>query len=176
MTRIVLLELFVTNLLLFSGSYGVTKYGSGWRKNVVNQWLEFVLDLVWATYTLRSFRAKYYLWRSDLLGCWGDGNPKKPILCPSHFIRALARCFSIHKTSLARCFPIHNTSLARCFPIHKTSLARCFQIHNSFGNVFATSQDERWQDTPQFSVRHVCNSGSAYILIMGRVLKKNISG
>ena len=165
-----------------------------------------------AWYTLRSFRAKYYLWRSDWLGCWGDsnpkpsiqrsdwpgcwgdgnpnpsiqrsdwpgcwgdGNPKKPIMCPSHFIRALARCFSIHKTSLARCFPIHNTSLARCFPIHKTSLARCFQIHNSLGNVFATSHDKPWQGTTQSSVGHVWNSGSAYIVIMGRVLEKNISG
>ena len=25
----------------FSGPYGVTKLGSGWRKDVVNQWLEF---------------------------------------------------------------------------------------------------------------------------------------
>ena len=57
MTRPVLFELFVTNLLLFehqqqqqknmlvswqfSGTYGVTKYGSGWRKDVVNQCLEF---------------------------------------------------------------------------------------------------------------------------------------
>ena len=56
MTRLVLFELFVTNLLLefenqqqqkllvswqFSGPYGVTKYGSGWRKDVVNQCLEF---------------------------------------------------------------------------------------------------------------------------------------
>ena len=55
MTRLVLFELFVTNLLLFehqhtqklliswqfSGPYGVTKYGSGWRKDVVNQRLEF---------------------------------------------------------------------------------------------------------------------------------------
>ena len=54
MTRLVLLELFVTNLLLFehqqkkmlvswqfSGPYGVTKHGSGWRKDVVNQCLEF---------------------------------------------------------------------------------------------------------------------------------------
>ena len=55
MTRLVLFELFVTNVLLFehnnkkllvswqfSGTYGVTKYGSGWRKDVVNQRLEFV--------------------------------------------------------------------------------------------------------------------------------------
>ena len=28
----------------FSGPYGVTKYGSGWRKNVINQCLEFVLE------------------------------------------------------------------------------------------------------------------------------------
>ena len=55
MTCLVLSELFVTNLLLFehqqkkkllvswqfSGPYGVTKYGSGWRKDVVNQCLEF---------------------------------------------------------------------------------------------------------------------------------------
>ena len=46
MTRLVLFELFVTNLRLFvswqfSGPYGVTKYGSGWRKVVVNQSLEF---------------------------------------------------------------------------------------------------------------------------------------
>ena len=55
MTRLVLFELFelfVTSLLLFehnkkllvswqfSGPYGVTKYGSGWRKDVVNQCLE----------------------------------------------------------------------------------------------------------------------------------------
>ena len=47
--------MYVTNLLLFehqqtkkllvswqfSGTYGVTKYGSGWRKDVVNQCLEF---------------------------------------------------------------------------------------------------------------------------------------
>ena len=50
MTRLVLFELFVTNLLLFehqqknllvswqfSGPYDVTKYGSGWRKDVVMQ-------------------------------------------------------------------------------------------------------------------------------------------
>ena len=54
MIRLVLFELFVTNLPLFehqqkkllvswqfSGPYGVTKYGSGWRKDVVNQRLEF---------------------------------------------------------------------------------------------------------------------------------------
>ena len=53
MTRLDLFELFVTNLsglsnnekLLviwqFSGPYGVTKYVSGWRKDVVNQCLEF---------------------------------------------------------------------------------------------------------------------------------------
>ena len=53
MTRLVLFELFVTNLLLFehhekllvswqfSGPYGVTKYSSGWRKDVVHQCLEF---------------------------------------------------------------------------------------------------------------------------------------
>ena len=53
MTRLVLFELFVTNLLClstnknllvswqFSGPCGVTKYGSGWRKDVVNQCLEF---------------------------------------------------------------------------------------------------------------------------------------
>ena len=60
MTRLVLSELFVINLLLFehhqqqkmlvswqfSGPYGVTKYGSSWRKAVVNQCLEFVLDLL----------------------------------------------------------------------------------------------------------------------------------
>ena len=60
MTRLVLFELFVTNLLLFehqknknktqqqkllvswqfSGPYDVIKYGSGWRKDVVNQCLE----------------------------------------------------------------------------------------------------------------------------------------
>ena len=27
--------------LFFLPYYGVTKYGSGWRKDVVNQWLEF---------------------------------------------------------------------------------------------------------------------------------------
>ena len=54
MTRLVLFESFVTNLLRsntnkkllvswqFCGPYGVTKYGSGWRKYVVNQCLEFV--------------------------------------------------------------------------------------------------------------------------------------
>ena len=52
MTRLVLSELFVTNYCLstnknllvsrqFPGPYGVTKYGSGWRKDVVNQCLEF---------------------------------------------------------------------------------------------------------------------------------------
>ena len=55
MTRLVLFELFVTNLILFghqqqqklfvswqfSGPYGVTKYGGGWRKDIVNQCLEF---------------------------------------------------------------------------------------------------------------------------------------
>ena len=57
MTRLVLFELFVTNLLLFehqqkllihwrfSGTYGVTKYSSGWRKDVINQCLEFALGL-----------------------------------------------------------------------------------------------------------------------------------
>ena len=53
MTRLVLFESFVTNLLLFehqqktvpylqfSGPCGVTKYGSGRRKDVVNRCLEF---------------------------------------------------------------------------------------------------------------------------------------
>ena len=47
MTRLDLSELFVTNLLLFehqqktAAPYGVTKYGSGRRKDVVNQCLEF---------------------------------------------------------------------------------------------------------------------------------------
>ena len=57
MTRLVLFELFVTNLYCpstnkkllvswqFSGPYGVTKYGSGWRKDVVNQCLEFGSNL-----------------------------------------------------------------------------------------------------------------------------------
>ena len=59
MTRLGLFELLVTNLLLFghhhqqqkllvswqfSGTYDVTKYGSGWRKDVVNQCLEFEPD------------------------------------------------------------------------------------------------------------------------------------
>ena len=55
MTRLVLSGLFVTNMLLFEhqqkncsladsclDGYGVTKYGSGWMKDVVNQCLEFV--------------------------------------------------------------------------------------------------------------------------------------
>ena len=53
MTRLVLFELFLTNYCLctnkkllvswqFPGPCGVTKYGSGWRKDVVNQCLEFV--------------------------------------------------------------------------------------------------------------------------------------
>ena len=29
-----------------SGTYGVSKYGSGWKKAVVNQCLEFAVDLV----------------------------------------------------------------------------------------------------------------------------------
>ena len=37
----------------FSGPYGVTKYGSGWRKDIVNQCLEFALTppllVVWET-------------------------------------------------------------------------------------------------------------------------------
>ena len=62
MTRLVLFQLFVTNLLLFehqhqqqqqqqqqnllvswqfSGAYGVTKYGGGWKEDVVNQCLEY---------------------------------------------------------------------------------------------------------------------------------------
>ena len=52
MTRLILFELFITYYCLstnekilvswqFSGPYGVTKYGSGWRKDVVNQCLEF---------------------------------------------------------------------------------------------------------------------------------------
>ena len=57
MTRLVLFELFVTNLLLFehqqkmfvscqfSGPYGVTKYGIGLRKDVVNQCLEFDVEV-----------------------------------------------------------------------------------------------------------------------------------
>ena len=62
MTRLVLSELFVTNLPLFehqqqqkllvswqfSGPYGVTKYGSGWRKDVVNQCLELGRDAVFS--------------------------------------------------------------------------------------------------------------------------------
>ena len=62
MTRLDLFESFVTNLLLFkhqqktarylfSGPYGVTKYGSGWRKDVVNQCLEFDTDVVFVEFT-----------------------------------------------------------------------------------------------------------------------------
>ena len=56
MTHLVLSE-FVTNLLLsehqlkFSGNYDVTKYGSGWRKDVVNQRLEFVCGHVCSLFT-----------------------------------------------------------------------------------------------------------------------------
>ena len=95
MTRLVLFQLFVTNLLLFghqqqqnnkqnnnnndnnnnnnnnnnkqtkkpnkkllfswqfSGSYGVTKHGSGWRKDVVNQCLEYGSTPVYSSLKLR---------------------------------------------------------------------------------------------------------------------------
>ena len=42
MTHLVLFELFVTNLLLFENK----KLGSGRRKHVVNQCLEFACNLV----------------------------------------------------------------------------------------------------------------------------------
>ena len=79
MTRLVLFELFVTSLLLFehhqqkllvswqfSGPYGVTKYGSGWRKDVVNQCLEFGASarFRWVS-RLRTIRtARSVLWRN----------------------------------------------------------------------------------------------------------------
>ena len=37
----------------FSGPYGVTKYGSGWRKDVVNQCLEFAVHLITLQYLSR---------------------------------------------------------------------------------------------------------------------------
>ena len=77
MTRLVLFELFVTNLLLFehqqkllihwrfSGTYGVTKYSSGWRKDVINQCLEltYVTEVYitsWAN-LFSSLLAKHWL-------------------------------------------------------------------------------------------------------------------
>ena len=66
MTHLVLFELFVTNFCLstnkklliswqFSGPYGINKYGSGWRKDVVNQCLEFDIyrfcDWIYDTWT-----------------------------------------------------------------------------------------------------------------------------
>ena len=58
MTRLVLFELFVTYYCLstnkkllvswqFSGPYGITKYGSSGRKDVVNQCLEFGPNFGW---------------------------------------------------------------------------------------------------------------------------------
>ena len=44
----------------FSGTYGVTKYGSGWRKDVINQCLEFVLSRA-------VFRSRAPSWRPFLL-------------------------------------------------------------------------------------------------------------
>ena len=79
MTRLVLYELFVTNLLLFehqrkpgfsvvswqfAGPYGVTKYGSGWRKDVAP-----VLGVwVWASpsWPLHSDRPKKVDWLTFL--------------------------------------------------------------------------------------------------------------
>ena len=61
MTRLVLFQLFVKNnekLLVswqFSGPYGVTKYGSGWWKDVVNQCLEFGARHVLRTQAASSF-------------------------------------------------------------------------------------------------------------------------
>ena len=64
MTHRVLFELFGTNLLLFEhqlfsrqfcGPYGGTKYGSGLRKDVVNQCLEFECMVVWCTRKGSSF-------------------------------------------------------------------------------------------------------------------------
>ena len=62
MTRLVLFELFAKKLTTvwaptkkllvswqFSGPYGITKYSSGWRKDVVNQCLEFVSYAVSST-------------------------------------------------------------------------------------------------------------------------------
>ena len=51
MPRLVLFELFVTNLLLFehqqkfSGTYGVTKYGSGRRKDVLTNNSDYIRHL-----------------------------------------------------------------------------------------------------------------------------------
>ena len=56
----------------FPGPYGVTKYGSGWRKDVVNQYLEFGVDnqnaLYKASHSFRityATRAQWVCWRAD---------------------------------------------------------------------------------------------------------------
>ena len=55
----------------FSGPYGVTKYGSGWRKDVVNQCMEFVLmhvlDSSWILVPNRQWQEK-----NEVL--WNDCN------------------------------------------------------------------------------------------------------
>ena len=78
MTRLVLSELFVTNLLLFehqqkkllvswqfSGPYGVTKYGNSWRKDVVNQCLE--CDCLSVTMSLCVSLSQSHTWTVDTL-------------------------------------------------------------------------------------------------------------
>ena len=89
MARLVLFELSQTYYCLstnekllvswqFSGPYGVTKYGSGWRKNVVNQCLEFAagldpgyttLQLGWTLATLHySWAGPWLLYTTAGLG------------------------------------------------------------------------------------------------------------
>ena len=49
----------------FSGLYGITKYGSGWRKDVVNQCLEFVLSVCCCTLIMHC------VWRTNCVcGCF----------------------------------------------------------------------------------------------------------
>ena len=95
MTRLVLFQLFVTNLLLFehnkkllvswqfSGTYGVIKYGSGWRKDIVNQCLEFGLWRVGVVILRKTVSG--VVWHGyDVLVLWYYGRPVSGVVWHSY--------------------------------------------------------------------------------------------
>ena len=133
MTRLVLFELFVTNLLLstnekllvswqFSGAYDVTKYGSGWRKDVVNQCLEFAMPSVgrwWLSSTWGSF-APCVLMHITIAAL--------PLARLCRFSISLQRC---HLSDLLHWFqlqPCHLLDLLHCFQFRAGPLARLYFV------------------------------------------------
>ena len=63
MTLLVLFEVSTNKKLFvswkFSGTYGVIKYGSGWRKDVINQCLEFATTTVHPNLLMCYTKARY---------------------------------------------------------------------------------------------------------------------